>query len=221
MGFLKAKARQSSGQDADVWVRALRDGTLTVVDFLAMMSLEGRVFQAAAGSFTAPITYTAGGIVVTTPDVALTVPTGKTVIPVEIVNMMEDHGTVLILEIIASIGNGTVTTPGTAIVPTNLRTDAPHKSTVVASHTAITAVDHTVNGTEFWRDGIGAGGITKVPSASISVLDHLFKFKWSAMESGVLPVMVGPSSMFLYCSTQAGHGFYTIKYIELSSTAIV
>lgn len=227
MALVKGKARQSGAvervsEGADQYLRLLRDGTVGMADFTAMMALEGRIFNVSAGVLTTPLTTTAGGLVATTPDCALTVPSGTTVLPLEILLQVESVGTDAIFEVMATTGvGGSVSTAGTAYTPTNLRTDAPFASKCVFSAIAITAVAPTVNFSEFWRDGVPKW-ITKTPnSATASVLDAPYQWKWLAVAFGYFPVLVGPCHLFTYSSTQAGTGFWKLKWIELPSTAIV
>jgi hypothetical protein len=226
MSLFKAKARQTTSvervsEGADVYLRALRDGSLATADFVAAMSLEGRIFNVSGGVLTTPITITAGAMTATTPDAAITVPTGITILPLEILLQVEAVGTDAIFECMAAIGaGGSITTAGTAMTPTNMRTDKPYSSACVASVAAITAVVPTVNYTEFWRDGVPKW-ITKTPnSATVSVLDAPYQWAWTYVKFGYFPVIVGPAHLLTYSSTQAGTGFWKIKWIELPSTTV-
>jgi len=228
MPLFKAKARQTTAvervsEGAETYIRALRDGTISTASFINAMSIEGRVFHIDVGTFSSPITFTAGGLVVTTPDVAGVVPSGVCIMPIELAVQIETEGTVLIAEICAISGaNGTVSTAGTAVTPVNYRTDAPYSSAMKFTYTAITAVAPTVQRNEFWRDGVGPGRLTKTPSATVSVVDSPYKFQWSAVTSGILPIIMPSGSLFLYGpSTQAGTGFWKASWIELPVAAMV
>jgi hypothetical protein len=227
MALIKGKARQTTAVERvaegnENYLRLLRDGSVSMADFVATACLEGRVYNVSAGVLTTPLATTAGAMTATTPDCALTVPNGTTVIPLEILFQLEDVGTDVIFEVMATTGaGGSVTTAGTAYYPTNLRVDRPQASACTVSAITITAVAPTSNFSEFWRDGVPKS-ITKTPnSATVSVLDHPYQWLWTYAKYGYFPVCVGPSHLFTYSSTQAGHGFWKIKWIELPSSAVV
>jgi hypothetical protein len=90
----------------------------------------------------------------------------------------------------------------------------------VCTHTAITAVAPTTNYQEIWRTG-EISALDQTHSATVSVYDHAHTYTWRAKASGAYPVLVGPSILTFDISTQAGTGFFQIKWAELPSTAVV
>src|SRR3990167_1136983 len=128
MADIRAKTgvRQPDRQTQDkalAFVRALRDGSLSMADFVMVSALEGRGFVANAGTVTSPITFGAGTIDTTEPDFDMLVPAGTLVIPVEIRVYMEAFGTNAQFECMASVGTGGTQGTDTAVTPTNLRAD--------------------------------------------------------------------------------------------------
>jgi hypothetical protein len=225
MALIKTRARQTTvervAEGTETFVRGFRDGTLSMADLQTAMALEGRIFEAKAGTFTAPITFKAGAIVATTPTYEMRIPAGTTIIPLELNVQIESIGTALILEILATGGQGgSTTTAGTAIVPANLRSDAPVKSVCLCSHTTLTVVAPTKNYQEIWRTG-EISAVNQTHSDTVSVYDHAHTYNWKAADAGAYTALVGASNLFFYISTQAGTGFFSIKWMELPSGAIV
>jgi hypothetical protein len=229
MAKIKAVAKQTTAVDrlsegADVYVRALRDGTLSTAAFFQALALEGRCFAANIGSLTTPATFAATPIDGTEPDIILEVPSGTTVLPISLTIQMEAYGTNAIFECMAAFGTGGsrgAATGGTAITPVNLRTDAPRGSSCVCYSTIddATATYLTANKVEFFRDGLQSA-ITKATAVNNIANADFVKFKWSAAESGFQPVLIGASQLFVNAMSQAGTGFMTLVWAELPSSAI-
>jgi hypothetical protein len=229
MALFKAKANQSSsvsrvGEGADVYVKALRDGSLTTAAFFQAMAMEGRMYVANAGSVTTPITFGAGDITGTEPDLLVEVPSNMVVIPVSFILNVEAYGTTAIFQCILSAGKGGsrgAATGGTAVTPVNVRTDAPFasQSTIYSNIDTGTATYLTTNAYEFWRDGLQKA-VTQAAADATSP-HRLETFAWSAQATGTYPILVGASQLFAFAAGQAGTGFMTLTYVELPVSAIV
>ena len=210
-------------------VRALRDGSISVADFLLICALEGRTHIANVGSVTTPITFGAGTIDITEPDFDLSVPADTLVIPVEINVYMEAFGTSAQFECMAAVGRGgVIASTGTALIApaglVNQRLDAPYASKCSAKYAAdaASATYMTDNVYEFWRDGAQFAITKTAGSATVAATDPN-KFSWRLTDSMVPPIMYSKSGICrlnVFAASQAGTGFMTIKYAELPGADI-
>ncbi len=192
------------------------DGTIFNADWLARMAMEGRMFTVHAGTGTAPIT-SAGAYVNTTPDLDMSVPAGVCCIPIALQVQFETFGTILLTEVVASIGVGGVLTPtaAEATVITNHRLDLGNTSGVTAVSTGTGATYMTSNVLEFFRDGHQAD-VTASAIATGDQASNLAKFKWSALETGNWPIMYNTSNITrlnVFMASQAGTGFITLTFV--------
>jgi len=201
-------------------LQGTRDGAPFSADWILAKCMEGRVFCANSGTGTAPSTWGAGGLSTTEFDFHLSVPSGTTVIPLELSAVFEVWGSNSIFEIVALTGTGSITGAGTAITPTNLRTDAPYTSlcTITAEPTTTSTTAATTNIVEFWREGIIKVVTPATAGASGGTIGT--KFSWSHKTAGYSPVIVGAGQMVVYLSAQAGEGFFTLIYVEIPSSRV-
>ena len=213
--FLSTLARVSKGE----WTpqTGLADGTPFSAPWLQKLAMDGRMFVANAGTGTAPITG-AGAYVNTTPDLDMSVPAGRVVVPIYLTVQFETYGTSLLNEIVAAIGWGGVIAPtsATAVVPvaTNPAKSQGSSATIVSDGTGATYM--TSNVYEFWRHG-QAFSITKTSASATVASQDSVRFEWSAMASGVWPVMYNPSGISrfnLFPCSQAPTEFITLVYVE-------
>lgn len=229
MAKILGTARQTTSvqrvsEGSEVYMRMLRDGTISASDLSTILSLEGRVFHAQAGSLTSPATFATTAIDGTEPDLIVEVPSGTTILPLSIQIYMEAYGTNAIFECLASFGTGGskgAATGGTAITPTNMRSDAPYVSqcTIYSTINDATATYVTGNVTEFWRDG-AQSAITKATAVNNIANADFVKFEWSVAKYGFQPVLIGASQLFVNAMSQAGTGYIKLAYAELPSSSI-
>lgn len=192
-------------------VRGLRDGSLSVADFILTHALEGRLFAFNLGTATTPVTFRAG-LTVLQPEIVVDVPSGTTIIPVSIDCYLEDSaGTDT--EIVASTstalrGAGT-STAGTSEA---MATDQLIATACSVYYTYSANATATSNLVDFWRAGYAFADATGNPAK---------KFRWSIYED-VPPILVGVSSLSIYIAATgtAPAGFCCVKWIELASTAV-
>ncbi len=221
MPLVEGKARQSTSVVREsegniVLLKALRDGTLTVADWIAALSLEGRVFTANSGLATTPVTFGAGGLDTTEFDLHVAVPAGVVILPLELNITYEAFGTALLTESAMQSGSGSITGAGTSITPlsSNLLTGLKSACTLTGSAVAGTALTTDVK--EIWRD-IDQLTITIATVAQIRVP---YAYRWKAMQAGVLDV-VGPNQQLcVWAAANAGTGFISLKYAELPASAV-
>jgi len=197
-------------------VKALKDGTLSVMDFIAVMSLEGRVFSAAGGSGTSPITFGAGTIDTTEPDLMIKVPSGTSIIPVEINLTMEAYGTTAIFEFMASIGQGSTTALGTDTDVTIYNCNLGNSVASACSAGAASNNDATYmtdNVVEFWR-GCEGKAVTVATADDDSTWQPV-NFSWKLTDAGYLPICNGEGGLTVFAASQAGTGFIQCRFIEI------
>ncbi len=210
------------GDDSFRALRTQRDGALFTSDWVTGLALEGRVFQANAGSVTPPVTFGAGDIDTTEPDLDISVPAGTLVIPLSITVHMEAFGTTAIFEGMASAGTGGAQGTATAITTTNLRADAPNSSNVTAvAASNADATYMTTNISEFWRFGAQKVATTGTGDDDSNRLGETFV--WTAAGSGVWPILYSASTtsrLNVFAASQAGTGFILCTYAELPAAAI-
>ena len=198
-------------------LRMTRDGAPFTADWLLGAALEGRVFCAQAGLLSTAITWTATATNdQTKPAVFLSVPSGTTIIPVSIELYMEAFGTTAQFECEAITGTGGVSASGTAMVITNMRTDAPVSSTCTATSDITGGTACTANVNAFWRDG-QQFAITKSAGSATAAASDPNKFAWKLSDSMVAPVVKGPGQLMVTQGSQAGTGFCKVVFVEIPS----
>ncbi len=223
MAVIKGNARQTTSverksEGAEVYMRMLRDGTVGVADWIALLSLEGRVITANAGTATTPITFGAGGLDTTEFDLHVAVPSGAVIIPLELMVSFDTVGTALLLEVVMTSGKGSTAGAGTTITPvsSNPNTGFVSACTVTAASTATSGVYPTSEVDEIFHGGRQLA----IDIATVGQIREQETWRWFAKDSGILKV-VGPSAqLVVFAAAQAGTGFITLKYAELPSTSI-
>lgn len=197
-------------------LKGYMDGTIFTQEWLARMALEGRMYTYHSGTGTAPNTF-AGAYVNTTPDLDLSVPAGVMCIPIACDVIFETSGTSLLCEVVGAVGVGGVIAPtsATAAVARNSRLDMGDNSglTCVTDGTGATYMSSNV--LEFFRDGTQMSISKSSASATVSSIDPSH-FKWSAMQSGLWPIMYNTSSITrlnVFACSQAGTGFITLTVV--------
>lgn len=187
-------------------------GELFTIDWLEWV-LSGHAYQISnAAAETATAATTSGGTNLSTPFLYVGVPSGTTIVPLEIRltqggSVANDAFTVIVIaENAAAYSSG-----GTAITPDNLRTDAPNSSVCTCySGATITAPDDD--------RALFAG----IYSQNVADPDHSDEsFFWTA-RNGVPPVIVGAGSLLIYAyvATTAPSLYFRVVWLELPTTAI-
>ncbi len=195
-------------------VRMLRDGSLTVADYIAALSLEGLVFTVNVGTLTGPITFNGGGLVATEFDLHVAVPSGVYIIPLELTIAFEAYGTTSIMECCMVSGSGSVVgTTNTAVTPQSSNVSTGKTSACTCKYVGDAGTAFTTNVKEIWR----TGQQKVVTLATVTDIREGLPYvnRWFAKDSGALDV-VGPSQQLgIFASAQAGAGFICLKYAEL------
>lgn len=221
--IIKGSARQTSSvqrvsEGADIYLRMLRDGTIGVAEFTALLSLEGRVFTANAGITTSPITFGAGGLNEDEYDLHIAVPSSVAIIPLELMVCFETFGTALLTEVSMQSGSGSTCGAGTSVTPisSNVSAGITSSCTIVSAATATAGVELTSNKKEIFREN---RQIT-ITIATVAQVREKETYRWFAKDAGILDI-VGPSQqLVVYAASQAGTGFITVKYAEVPVTFV-
>lgn len=222
MAVIKGDASQSTSverksEGTEVSLRMLRDGTIGVVDFIAMCSLEGRVFTATSGEGSSPATFGSTGLNTAEYDMHVAVPSSVVIIPISLGIHFEAYGTAYLTECAMQSGSGSITGTATAAV-------TPYSSNVSSGLTSACTIGEacasgtalTTNIKEIWR----ASDQLTITTATVGQIRVPYNYRWNAMDSGILDV-VGPSQqLVIWAATQVGTGFINLKYIELPVSAV-
>jgi len=219
---MKGEIAQTTGVDwdsegASKSLRMLRDGTVSMTNWIAALSLEGRVFTANNGVATTSIEFGAGGLDTTEFDFHIAVPAGVAIIPLELNIHYSAFGTALLVENVMQTGTGSVTGAGTTSVVRSSNPNSGRTSSCTCTGAAVAGTAFTANVKEIWRE-IDQLSIT---IATIAQLRVPYNYRWSALQSGCLDV-VGPSAQLaVWASSNAGGGMISFKWAELPSAALV
>jgi len=225
MAIIKAKANQTTGvaavaEGSDVYLRAMRDGTLINAEWIMSQALRGRLFCAQAGLLTTPITWTATATNdQTKPAMFLDVPDGTTIIPLEISLYMEAHGTDALFECAFLCGTGGVSAGGTAMTITNMRTDAPFKSNVTGTSDITGGTACTTNISSFFASGVQL--ITTIATSDDASMRNPDLYVWRYSDGLYAPIVKGAAQLMVTQGSQAGTGFGKIIFVELPSDELV
>lgn len=224
MAIIKAKGRQTSAvssesEGSDVYLRAMRDGSLIGVPWVQAKAIEGKVFCAQTGLMTGDTTFSPV-VVGDMPDLSVSVPTGTTIIPIYISVGFEDTGSQLAIDVFAVASKvydqtGLTSTPLTI---TNLRTDkATGGSQCIAD--AVTTGNGSdleasnTNYIEFWRPLAGFGE-DAYNCDTMPTNNQISYSKWTIGNAVVPPIIVGTSTLGIFAGSQAGKGFITAMWVE-------
>jgi hypothetical protein len=196
------------------YIKCLKNGTLSVAQFGEVMSLEGRVFHVQGGSVTSPITFGAGSIDTTEPDLFIYAPAGTTIIPLEVLIAVETYGTTLLWESMIAIGNGGAVGTVTSATPVNMNLghgNASRCTVGVASNNDSTYFTTTV--AEIWRatETVAVTLATADDDSTWQPANHV----WRAKDAGYYPIVHGAGGLMAFSASQAGTGFVSAKWIEL------
>jgi len=201
-----------SAQTGDVAIT--RQGALIAQDQILEWTLQGKTFHAQIGDAVTLVDFVETAYDEDQPQFALRVPAGATVIPfslsAEFQDMAGTNTHVIWSMCNNDIGNGT----STAATISAMRSDAPvatlctARSLYTANATAATAPKEIIR----WVDAF-ADVNTFVPA----------HFKWDLMSSGVVPVLVGPATLFMHAvsTTDGPEGFAEVAWVEFVTSTVV
>lgn len=198
-------SRERVGNNQRVLATGTRDGALYTARYALAAALEGKLFSVRLGEATTPTTFRVG-YDADQPEIAIDVPTGTAIIPVEIGVYLEDSGgtdTEMVAEASPALTGAGTSTTGTII---SNRLNSGQASACTYRYT------YSGNGTapasyvEFWRAGYPFADATGNPAKL---------FAW-LMEHAAPLVLVGPASLLLHISGTgtAPAGYAKVSWIE-------
>ena len=209
-GVTTSKAR--SGNNQRIAVTGTRDGAIYTCDWILAAALEGRLFHTQVGTVTTPVA-TKVVMITLQPELVIDVPSGTTIVPVEIAVYLETFaGTLADIVAMTSTalrGAGT-STVGAAL---STRTDRVVSSTCSIYHTYSGNAVAVAGTIEFWR--YGEPWILATAEGNPTM-----KFEYSVRKN-TPQVVVGPGSVSL-CIGATGTGptgYWTASWVEMPSSS--
>jgi hypothetical protein len=215
--FVQQDAYRVGAEGGAVAVRANPRGEVVVPDWYTQLALDGRVYNISTSVQETGdlLGETAPGTNNVNPSILVDVPTGTTIIPIELTVMAEGTGTSGDWAVIRMSTDDTTrySSGGASITPINMRKDDPNTSSVSAYHggTQVVASANTDDDTLWYssydQGAFGAAG-NKVQS-------------WSA-RNGVPPVLIGPAALlvFVQVNNVDEEVLWSLKWAEFSTTDI-
>ena len=222
MAKIKQVVTQASvsrlGEGTEQYLRMLRDGSIGVADFIAVLSLEGRVFTATAGEATSPATFGDGGLDTDEFDLHVAVPASVVIIPLSLNIHFEAFGTASLVECVMQSGSGSVTGAATAAVTaiSSNKNSGRTSACTIGEACADGGTALTTNIKEIWRES----NQLAITTASVGQIRSPYNYRWNAMDNGVLDVVGPAEQVCIWAAANAGTGFISFKYIELPSSAV-
>ncbi|KKL20729.1 hypothetical protein LCGC14_2452560, partial [marine sediment metagenome] len=186
----------------------------------------GRAFGVNTGTGSTPDTFTPNALDVTKPDLAITVPSGTTIIPVLIEYAIEDlGGTEAALDVVAVASSAATqdTSGGDSLTIMNMRTDKPQGSLCTAASVLASSgvTPYTGNYVEFFR-GYAGDVNDKHASNTAQTIATASRYHWTAAQTMVPPILTGISQLCVWVSGPgAVTGWITVIWIEMPSSSIV
>lgn len=214
------KAAIPSRETSDGFLKPLwasRDGSLVTLDWYTAMAMEGRVFnisnEVQEGGATALCGETSPGSDNINPSILVDVPSGTTIIPMEVMVMPEGTGTQGDWGVIRINTDDAVrySSGGNSLTPINMRKDDIQASACPA-YDGSTQIVATAN--------------TDDDIIWVSSTDHDKRANeaqiWTARQF-IPPVLVGPASLlvFVMVNNVDEEILFSVKWVELPSSSIV
>jgi len=213
--FVQQDAYRVGAEGGAVAVRANPRGEVVVPDWFTQLALDGRVYNISTsvqetgdllGESAGP------GSNNVNPSILVDVPTGTTVIPIELTLAPEGTGTTGDWAVIRMSTDDTTrySSGGASITPINMRKDDPNTSSCSAYHggTQIVASGNTDDDT-IWYEAIDTSAYVNKP------------VRWSARD-GVPPVLIGPAALLVYVDVNNNDEevLWSLKWAEFSTTDV-
>lgn len=213
-GVVQQDSYVVSQEDSYKPVRLNPRGELVVPDWMTQLALDGRVYN-----FSTPVQETALNLNTTArgtdnvnPAVLIDIPTGTTIIPLEII-MQIIAGTAEDVTVTINTDDGTrFSTGGTTRTPVNMRKDDPNTSSTTV-YTEPTATANTDDDT-IWAKLVDGAQIATPTTDQPTVF-------WSA-KYYTPPILIGPAALLIFVTSATDdHTWqFSIKWAEFATTAI-
>lgn len=211
MGMVGKQAERNDGQPQSLALS--RQGSVITVDQYLQWALDGRLFHAQQGNAASLVDFVEQAYDEDQPQFAVTVPTGRTIVPLSAsLNFQDQAGTdnhVIMSQARADIGAGT----STAATITAMRTNPTFES-ACAAYSLYTA------------NALAATGLIEIarnidPFVATAA-GRLPGFRWDARTSSVIPVLVGPASwIFHVVGSDGPQGFGEYIWAEFETPSLI
>ena len=227
MALVKAKARQDEGvsrvsDGGDVYVRALRDGSLVDTDWIQALILEGRGFMFNVGSFSSPLVGGGAGAAmdIDQPEFVVRIPKGTSILPVRIeiaqgkpVGAADNDE----VDLLIAVDQDSAQTDGTAAVDPetvyNMNTLHSRASNCVVRSAFTGDITDPVLDLELAR--------YNSVYESHSLVDGEWTGHTLIYEPETPPIINGPAMLVGYWGgTQATEAFASVQYVEIPSELV-
>lgn len=192
-------------------------GELVVPDWITQLVLDGRVFNASNAILETAVLFgeTARGTDNINPSILVDVPSGTTIIPLEIVISTSGTGTAGDFDVQLCTDDGTrYSSGGAAVTPVNMHKSDPNTSncSVYQGGTQVVASANTDDDTIFFK---------RYDSLEIATPGAGTPFKWSVRDN-VPPVLYGPASLLVYVivGNVDASFFFSVKWAEIPSVSV-
>ena len=223
---IKTGVRQESyllsGEGSVGQIRLNRRGEMVVVPVELQWAIDGRVFNAsnAVQETDEAFAETGRGTANINPSLLVDVPTGTTIIPLEvIVGLGNTPGTSVDMNFTLNTDDVTrYSSGGAAITPINMRKDDPRTSAcpVYSGSTQIAASVNTDDDTIF-------NLMVEAEATPRTAVSGTPLFYWTS-KLYVPPILIGPASFLFYmmsASTNDQEMYWSIKWAEFATTEVV
>jgi hypothetical protein len=211
MGVVGQMGRGAKGNYMDIAVS--RKGAVIVIDQILEWAIEGRMFRTQQGDANTPVDFVETAYDEDQPQWALTVPTGRIVIPTSLVVTLETQAGTLTELAWSTTTNDIGTGTSTAATISPCRTDAPYGSACTARSL------YTGNATA----ATGLIEFTRFVDAFVQAAGQQNRFEWNIRTAGDIPVLVGPATlqMHLHATGTAPTGFGEYTWVEFETSQLV
>ena len=215
--FVQQDAYRVGSEGGAVAVRANPRGEVVVPDWYTQLALDGRVYNISTSvQETGDLLGETGpGTNNVNPSILVDVPTGTTIIPIELTVMAEGTGTSGDWAVIRMSTDDTTrySSGGASITPINMRKDDPNSSSCSAYHggPAIVATANT-DDDSIWFSSYAQGAFGDAGNKSM---------RWSARD-GVPPILIGPAALLVYVDVNNDDEevLWSLKWAEFSTTDV-
>lgn len=198
-------------------VRVNPRGELVGVDTYMQWVLDGRVYNISHAAQEAGdlCGETGPGTDNVNPSLLIDVPSGTTIIPLEVMVGVEGTGTAGDWLVRINADDGThYSSGGASLTPINLRLDDPNTSSVSAysGSTQIVASANTDDNTLYFR---------RLDQAALGDSGNYSTIEWSA-RTHIPPVLIGPASflVFVIVGNVDNEVLFSVKWAEFSTTNV-
>ena len=203
-----------SGDGSWTGHQGTRDGAAFMADWMEKLALMGRVFHAANGSVTTPLTFLVTAA--NRPDAWIRVPSGTSILPLKVNYALEAYaGTAPELALrVAENDIGNATSTAATAGPRGSRTDNPLTSNCTVRHLATGDATAETNPISIFRRTIAAAEAAGNDFAGSGVITR---------EMMGYPGLVGPASLILYiaATTTQATGFVMWSWAEVPTAQLV